>query len=72
MNCSGAKHKYSVQELRKAHPELCLLEKSRREGSFSLVYYLDRADGTGEEGLIGGRNVGIRGRATIGVGAVMS
>jgi len=61
-----------VQELRKACPELCSLEKSRREGSFGLICCLDRADGTGEEGLIGGRNMGIRGRATIGVGAVMS
>ena len=72
MNCSRTRHKYSVQELRKARPELCLLEKSRGEGSFGLICCLDRADGTGEEGLIGGRNVGIRGRATIGVGAVMS
>ena len=72
VNCSGAKHKYSVQELRKAHPELCLLEKSRREGSFSLVYYLDRADGTGEGGLTDGGDGGIGGRATVGAGVVMS
>jgi len=43
-----------VQELRKAHPELRLPEKSRGEGSFGLVCYLDRADGTGEGGLTGG------------------
>jgi len=72
VNCSGAKHKYSVQELRKAHPELCLLEKSRREGSFSLVHCLDRADGTGEGGLTDGGDGGIGGRATVGAGVVMS
>jgi len=72
VNCSGAKHKYSVQELRKAHLELCLLEKSRREGSFSLVYCLDRTDGTGEEGLTDGEDGGIGGGATVGAGVVMS
>ena len=72
MNCSGAKRKYSVQELRKACLELCSPEKSGGEGSFGLICCLDGADGTGEGGLIGGRDVGIRGRATIGAGAVMS
>jgi len=61
-----------MQELRKARPELRSLEKSRGEGSFGLICCLDRADGTGEKGLIGGRNVSIRGRATIGAGVVMS
>ena len=72
MNCSGAKRKYSVQELRKACLELRSPEKSGGEGSFGLICCLDGADGTGEGGLIGGRDVGIRGRATIGAGAVMS
>ena len=72
VNCSGAKRKYSVQELRKACLELCSPEKSGGEGSFGLICCLDGADGTGEGGLIGGRDVGIRGRATIGAGAVMS
>ena len=72
VNCSGAKRKYSVQELRKACLELRSPEKSGGEGSFGLICCLDGADGTGEGGLIGGRDVGIRGRATIGAGAVMS
>ena len=72
INCSGAKCKYSVQELRKAHPELRLPEESRGEESFGLVCYLDRADRTGEGGLTGGGDGGIGGRVTIGVGAVMS
>jgi len=49
-----------------------LLEKSGGEGSFGLVRCLDRADGTGEGGLTGGRDGGIGGGATVGVGAVMS
>ena len=61
-----------MQELRKARPELHLPEKSGGEGSFGLVHCLDRADGTGEEGLTGGRDVGIRGAVTVGAGAVMS
>ena len=72
VNCSGARHKYSVQELRKARPELCSPEKSGGEGSFGLVRCLDRAAGTGEGGLTGGRDGGIRGGATVGAGAVMS
>ena len=72
VNCSRAKHKYSMQELRKARPELCLPEKSGGEGSFGLVHCLDRADGTGEGGLTGGRDGGIGGRATVGVGVVIS
>jgi len=72
VNCSGAKRKYSVQELRKARLELCLLEKFGGEGSFGLIRCLDRADGTGEGGLTGGGDVGIGGGATVGAGAVMS
>jgi len=44
LNCSGARHRYNVQELKKAQLELCLPEKSRGEGSFSLVCCLDGAD----------------------------
>jgi len=65
MNCSRARHKYSVQELRKARPELRLPEKSGGEGSFGLVRCLDRAAGTGEGELTGGRE-------TVGTRAVMS
>ena len=72
VNCSGARRKYSMQELRKACPELCSLEKSGGEGSFGLVCCLDGADGTREGGLTGGRDMGIRGGATVGAGAVMS
>jgi len=72
VNCSGTKRKYSMQELRKAHPELRLLEKSGGEGSFGLVRCLDGADRTGEGGLTGGRDRGIGGGATVGVGVVMS
>jgi len=61
-----------MQELRKARLELHSPEKSGEEGSFGLVHCLDGADGTGEGGLTGGRDMGIRGKATVGVGAVMS
>jgi len=61
-----------MQELRKARPELRSLEKSRGEGSFGLICCLDGADRTREEGLTKGRDVGIRGRATVGAEAVMS
>jgi len=72
VNCSGAKCKYSVQELRKAHPELRSLEKSEGEGSFGLVCCLNGTDGTREEELTGGGDGGIGGGVTVGVGAVMS
>ena len=72
VNCSGAKHKYSVQELRKVHPELHSPEKSGGEGSFGLIHCLDRADRTGEGGLTGNGDGGIGGRATVGAGVVMS
>jgi len=61
-----------MQELRKARLELRSLEKSGGEGSFGLVHCLDRAAGTGEEGLTGGGDGGIGGGATVGTGAVMS
>jgi len=49
-----ARHRYNIQELKKARPELRSLEKSGGEGSFGLVCCLDRADRTGEGGLTGG------------------
>jgi len=55
--------------LKKARLELCSLEKSGGEGSFGLVHCLDGADGTGEEGLTEGRDMGIGGGATVGAGA---
>jgi len=69
LNCSGARRKYNVQELKKAQPELRLLEKSGGEGSFGLVRCLDGADRTGEGGLTGGGDVCIGGGATVGAGA---
>jgi len=69
LNCSGARRKYNVQELRKARLELYSPEKSGREGSFGLVRYLDRVTGTREGGIAGGGDMGIRGEATAGVGA---
>jgi len=74
LNCSGARCKYNVQELRKARPELRSLKKSGEEGSFGLVRCLDRAAGVGEEGIAGGGDMGIGGGATAGaeVGPVMS
>ena len=72
LNCSRARRRYNVQELKKAQPELRSPEKSGGEGSFGLVCCLDRADRTGEGGLTGGRDVSIGGGATVGAGAVMS
>jgi len=68
LNCSGARHKYNIQELKKAQPELHSPEKLKREESFGLVRCLDRVNGTGEGGLTGGRDMGIRGGATVGAG----
>jgi len=68
VNCFEARHKYSVQELRKAHPELCSLEKSGGEGSFGLARCLDGAAGAGEGGLTRGRDAGIGGKATVDTG----
>jgi len=72
LNYFRARHRYNVQELKKARLELCSLEKSGGEGSFGLVRYLDRVDGTGKGGLTGGGDVGIGGGATVRVGAVIS
>jgi len=72
LNCSRTRHRYNVQELKKARLELHSLEKSGKEGSSSLVRCLDGADGTGEEELTGGGDVGIGGRATVRAEAVMS
>jgi len=69
LNCSGARHRYNIQELKKAQLEVRLLEKSGGEGSFGLIYCLNRADGTGEGGLTGGGDIDIRGGATVGAGA---
>jgi len=72
VNCSRAKRKYSMQELRKARPELHSPKKSGGEESFGLIHCLDRVDRTGKGGLTGSRDGGIKGRATVGAGAVMS
>jgi len=72
LNCSGARRRYNIQELKKARLELCSPEKSGEEGSFGLVRCLDGADGTGKGGLTGGGDMGIGGGATVGAGAVMS
>jgi len=69
VNCSKARCKYSVQELRKARPELYSLEKSGGEGSFGLARCLDKAGGAGEGGVTGGGDMGIGGRATAGARA---
>ena len=69
MNCSGARHKYNVQELRKACPELRLPEKSGGERSFGLACYLDKTAGAGEGSLTGRGDTGIGGGATVGTGA---
>jgi len=69
LNCSGARRKYSIQELRKAQLELCSPEKSGGEGSFGLAHCLDEVAGTGEEGLTGERDTGIRGGVTVRTGA---
>jgi len=70
LNCSGARHRYNIQEFKKAQPEVRSLEKSGREGSFGLVCYLVRVDGTRE----GGGDIVTGGGATVraGAGAVIS
>jgi len=74
LNCSGARHRYNVQEFKKARPEVRSPEKSGGEGSFGLVCCSVRADGTGEGGLTGGGDVVNGGGATVGAeaGAVIS
>ena len=69
LNCSGARHKYSIQELKKTQLELRLLEKSGGEESFGLASCLGRAARTGGGELTGGGNVGIGGGVTVGAGA---
>jgi len=68
VNCSRARHKYRVQELRKAHPELHSPEKLGGEGSFGLARCLDEAAGAGEGGITGGGDTGIGGRVTVDAG----
>jgi len=74
LNCSGARHRYNVQEFKKARPEVRSPEKSGGEGSFGLVRCLVGADETGEEGLTGEGDVVTGGGATVGaeVGPVIS
>ena len=60
LNCSRARCRYNIQELKKARPELRSLEKLGGEESFGLVCYLDRVDGTGEGGLTGGGDWAVR------------
>ena len=72
LSCSRARHRYNVQELKKARPELRSLEKSGGERSFGLVCCLNGTDRTGKGELTGGRNADIGGRATVGAGVVMS
>jgi len=74
MNCSGARHKYSVQELRKACPELHSPEKLGEKGSFGLARCLDKAAGAEEGGLTREGDAGIEDRAMVsaGAGLVMS
>jgi len=69
VNCSGARRKYRVQELRKARPELRSPEKLGGEGSFGLARYLDKAAGAEEGGVTGGGDTGIGGGATVDLGA---
>ena len=69
LNCSGARHRYNVQEFKKARPEVRSLEKSGGEGSFGLVHCLVGADGTGEGGLTREGDVVNGGGATVGAGA---
>ena len=74
LNYSRARHKYSMQELRKAQPKLCSLEKSGGDGSFGLTCCLDGAFRTRGGGLTGEEGADARGGAMVrvGVGLVMS
>jgi len=69
LNCSGARHRYNIQEFKKARLEVRSPEKSGGEESFGLVHCLVGADGTGEGGLTGERDVVTGGGATVGAGA---
>jgi len=66
LNCSGARRRYNIQEFKKARPEVRSPEKLGKEESFGLVRCLVGADGTGEGGLTGGRDVVTKGGATVG------
>jgi len=68
LNCSGARCKYNVQELRKARPELHSPEKSGGEESFGLICCLDGVAGVREGGTARGGDMGIGGRVTAGAG----
>jgi len=74
LNCSRARHKYSIQELKKTRLELHLLEKSEGEESFGLAGCLGRAARTGGGELTGGGSMGIGDGVTVGAkaGLVMS
>jgi len=74
VNCSRARCKYSVQELRKACPELRSPEKSGGEESFGLAYCLDKVVGAEEGDLTREEDTGMGGGVMIGagVGLVMS
>jgi len=69
VNCSRARCKYSVQELRKARPKLHSPEKSGGEGSFGLARCLDGVARAKERGLTRGGDAGIRGGAMVDAGA---
>jgi len=58
-----------VQELRKTRLELRSPEKLGGEGSFGLACCLDEAAEAGEEGVTGGGDTGIGGRAMVDAGA---
>jgi len=66
LNCSGARRKYKIQELKKAQPELCLPEKFGGEGSLDLAHCLDGAAGTMGGGLTEGGGASIGGGVTDG------
>jgi len=53
LNCSGARHRYNIQELKKARPEFCSPEKPEGEGNFGLIRCLDRMAEPGKEGQEG-------------------
>ena len=69
LNCSRARRRYNIQELKKVGLKLHSLEKLGGERNLGLVRYLDGADGTGKGELTGDRDVGIGGGATVGAGA---
>jgi len=69
LNCSGARHRYNIQEFKKARPEVRSPEKPGGKGSFGLVCCLVGADGTRKGGLTGGRDVVIGDGVTVRAGA---